>query len=39
MALDSEETSWLTGAQVRSAVEAGGPLAPDVDRVKGKVET
>jgi hypothetical protein len=26
MALESEETPWLTGVQVRSAVEAGGPL-------------
>ena len=39
MALDSEETSWLTGAQVSSAVEAGGLLAPDVDHVKGNVDT
>jgi len=26
MALESEEAPWLTGAQVRSAVEAGGPF-------------
>jgi hypothetical protein len=35
MTLESEETPWLTGAQVRSAVEADGPLASDADRVKG----
>jgi len=39
MALWSEETPWLTGAQWKSAAVAGGPLAPDVDRVKRKVET